>query len=358
MAFPSPPNHFGQLGQQFGYPGQFYGAAEVPTEMMAYQQLIDDQTRRKQPETGFFRRQPQRLNITAVLISLFVPWFVFCFVTYLLTFETHHEHPMTMYVLIGLASWVVFFFMAMAIMQERKISNLDTFGTPVQPKWYLFLFITSLASLLFGVLVGMTIYTSYSRPFYDLIKLGRYTEVNPATMHGEQVMDGGSLVFKDGTTLQKSLAFGFQNNKIYCVAPLSFTDLPLNTYDFWAVGIDCCTGNEGSFDCIMPNATIRSGVRVMEDENREWYRLAVQQAVSYHGIEANHPIFLHWVADADEEVNLYIKTAKRYFFGSMVGTYGAQIIAVALLVLRSSSTVFSSDRLCVLRSVGLEREDT
>ena len=117
----------------------------------------------------------------------------------------------------------------------------------------------------------------------------------------------------------------FKNVDTYCVAPVSVLQgpqfncrcaerrlsapggvvLPLETYDFWAIGMDCCSVNAADFhcgmglgwaSCLLPlshgrsaraaralagevgNSKAHSGLRLLDDRQRSFYRLAVEQA--------------------------------------------------------------------------------
>ena len=116
-------------------------------------------------------------------------------------------------------------------------------------------------------------------------------------------------------------SMAFKNVDTYCVAPVSVLQgrlwllpqfsqilcrvsmpggvvLPLETYDFWAIGMDCCSVNAADFHCgtglgwilsVRPekaklaggevgNFKAHSGLRLLDDRQRSFYRLAVEQA--------------------------------------------------------------------------------
>lgn len=87
------------------------------------------------------------------------------------------------------------------------------------------------------------------QPYYDIENLNTYPSINPAQEKGQQYMDAGRVYFADGTHLDKDFAHAFMNLDLYCVAPIVNGDDPLETYDFWAVGINCCSGVSPDFRC-------------------------------------------------------------------------------------------------------------
>ena len=52
----------------------------------------------------------------------------------------------------------------------------------------------------------------------------------------------------------------------------------------------------------LPPTRPKGGVRVTDDVDRDFYRLAVQQAQSAHAIKAVHPLFFEWTENALEQL--------------------------------------------------------
>merc|ERR1740138_1916629 len=123
-------------------------------------------------------------------------------------------------------------------------------------------------------------------------------------------------------------SIGFKNENIYCVAPIVMTnvtngktqEVAMKTYDFWAVGVNCCSGHVPDFKCgEYSNPDARWGLRVMDYDAREMFRLAVKEAEASFNIKAPHPIFVHWMMDPEAEVQAYKDDGFRFYM-KYVGT--------------------------------------
>ncbi|CAK9113294.1 Hypothetical protein SCF082_LOCUS52506 [Durusdinium trenchii] len=111
---------------------------------------------------------------------------------------------------------------------------------------------------------------------------------------------------------------GFKNDDTYCVAPIILGKDQMASYDFWAVGVNCCPGQSPDFRCgEYNNAHARAGLRLMSDVERPFYRLAVQQAEAAYNIRTEHPMFFHWVQDPVALTNEWISDGHRFVFKSM-----------------------------------------
>merc|ERR1719343_1541480 len=131
---------------------------------------------------------------------------------------------------------------------------------------------------------------------------------------------------------------GFKNEDTYCVAPVTsrFHNLTARgrvVYDFWAVGTNCCSGNGNDFHCgDYTGKKARAGLRVMQDDLRGFFRLAVQQAESAYNIKAVHPIFLYWLEDPTFEARSYREDGFKYFMLGMFSHFSLQLVLVMLYV--------------------------
>jgi hypothetical protein len=288
---------------QYGHPGM-YGSNIHATQSM-------------QQKGPFLRGERQRLNIVAILISLFLPWLIFCLVFWVVSFSLHYKNPFVCYVIMFLALSAVLVIAYFAFEAIRKKTK-DKFH---EPTWLFFLFITSFLAWLLGVIAGDINFYHYMEPYYDVTNLNTYDSVDPSRMRGQQLMDAGRVMFAPSSQLDLSRSMGFKNLELYCVAPIVGGNDPrhMPTYDFWAVGMNCCSGNRADFHCGEFNQNQASaGLRLMRDDQRAFYRLAVQQAEAAYNIRADHPLFFYWMHDPIEEVNAWMDEGiKNYMLGIM-----------------------------------------
>merc|ERR1719428_1211955 len=115
--------------------------------------------------------------------------------------------------------------------------------------------------------------------------------------------------------LDMKKAMGFKNLDLYCVAPIVNGDNQLASYDFWAVGINCCSGVSSDFRCgEFNNPHARSGLRLLRDDQRSFFRLAVQQAEAAYNLKAIHPLFFYWTDDPTSDMQSMLEEGYRFFF--------------------------------------------
>mmetsp|Transcript_49583 Transcript_49583/g.91466 ORF Transcript_49583/g.91466 Transcript_49583/m.91466 type:complete len:317 (-) Transcript_49583:45-995(-) len=276
-----------------------YGSAAKP------ENLIDVE----KPGAGFPMRgksDRRRLNLMAILCAVLVPWMVYATAVYALSFRVHFNHPLWALSIAILALG----FTCCTLWMARK-----EFQPNIPKTWYSFIAISCLVAWGAGLAVGDFIYGVHTRRGYELQTLNTYPGVDPSTQSGEEVMDAGRIIFKVGSRLDLKRSMGFKNSKVYCVAPIVLpgADAPVS-YDFWAVGSDCCSGLVSDFHCgEYSNPKASAGVRLMDDESRAFYRLAVQQAEAMYGIVAAHPLFFEWVQDPVQVVQNFKEEGDRLF---------------------------------------------
>merc|ERR1719291_811355 len=127
-------------------------------------------------------------------------------------------------------------------------------------------------------------------------------DVDPRDGPAAQYLDVGRIVFKDGSRIAEELSLGYKDGDTYCAAPIvaNSSSKPLASYDFWAVGINCCSPVPPiSFWCgqAEPGDTrARGGLRWMGGAaQRHNFGLAIEQAEAEYGYAAGkNPMLLTW----------------------------------------------------------------
>lgn len=201
-----------------------------------------------------------------------------------------------------------------------------------EPVWYTYIFVVSLCFWYFAQQLGEANFKSHVVPFMDVNNLNVYNNVDPVTYRGQQLMDMGRVTFIPGSHLDLSKSMGFRNMEMFCVAPVvsGNATTKLETYDFWAVGLNCCSGHVPDFHCGEFNVlNARSGVRLLRDDQRAFFRLAVKQAEAAYNIAAEHPIFMTWMTDPVNEINAYANAAVTVMMHTLYWAIGIQSILTA-----------------------------
>jgi len=263
------------------------------------------------------------MNIYPLAFSLFLPWLLFAVVSAMMTFVVRLEQPLLTGFVVIFALLAVLFVGCMA-QQHRKPADRD-------PSWLCFLFLTMLLAWVLAVLVGESAFESSAKPYYLMQNLNTYTDVYTNRLRGTQIMDAGVVMFANGTFLDIKKSMGFRSNGLYCVAPIVYGNATLATYDFWAVGKDCCSGYMPDFHCRdFSNPRARGGLRLVTEDDRPYYRLAVQQAEATYNINSVHPLFFEWVSDPFLTSESWMETSTRNYIMSVVVFFLLQLFLVLL----------------------------
>lgn len=304
MMQPNQPGVYGYGAANYGYPQphqlneNMYGYAAKPLR----------------PRGG--------LNVGMMLGSLFVPWILFVVVYAVESFSLHARNTSAMYAIV----WIVF--ALIMLLGAHTVRSMWSRTGRGDMNWLLFLFATSLVAWIAGLLVGEANFQRNMRPFYDETGLNFYPSVDPAVSEGQQLMDAGRILFTPSAHLDLTKSMGFRNRDMYCVAPIVGTNASAS-YDFWAVGTNCCAGHASLFQCgEFNNPNAHAGLRLMRDDQRPFFRLAVQEAEAAYNIRANHPIFLTWMADPMLEVHAYEDNGYRYFLLGIFVHFACQLFLV------------------------------
>lgn len=314
------PNHASQMSY---YNDESYGAMDAKLQSAAS-----------------LRNQRRRLNILGVATGFFVPWLLFTFVFAILSFSVHYTQPIVAYLCVSLGFIFVLVQGSLAVDSVRKQASGER---QCEPKWHLFMFATCFLAWSLAVQLGQSNFVHNMQPFYDILNLNAYPSVDPSLMRGQQLMDAGRVGFSANTQLDLNRATGFKNVEMYCVAPVTIrvanttNSMPLASYDFWAVGLNCCSGERGDFHCgDFDNPAAKGGLRLMNDDQRPFFRLAVQQAQAAFSIKSVHPLFFYWTLDPVVMSNTYQDDGFKYFLLGMFSHFALQLSLVTAAVLTFS----------------------
>jgi len=256
-------------------------------------------------ESLFAPGKRRRLNLVGICASVFLPWFVFTTIYTAMCFTIHFQRPILAkaFVAVGLLMSVVAFFLAYR-QQQRQFD----------PMWYTFASLAFFTGTILAAVFGDMNFLYNMQPYYDMQSMANYPDVNPAKDRGQSMMDTGMAYFVDGAGIDMKKSIGFKNDHLYCVAPISYGGDQLTTYDFWAVGTDCCSGVGSDFRCgEYNNPHARTGLRLMKADQRPFYKLAVEMAESAYNIKSVHPLFFSWVQDPLAELNVYQNDGFKYW---------------------------------------------
>lgn len=276
----------------------------------------------------FMPGKRRRINLVAICINIFLPWIVFCTVYAAMSFALHYQRP-TLAWLVVVGGLIAAGLTALLAQRTRQLER--------DPMWYTYAALAMLLATLLAAFCGDANFWYNMQPFYDIENLNTYPSVNPARERGQQLMDAGRVYFADGAGLDMRKAMGFKNLDTYCVAPIVFGEEQMASYDFWAVGVNCCSGVSSDFRCgEFNNPHARSGLRLMRDDQRPFFRLAVQQAEAAYNVKATHPLFFYWMQDPVAEMNSYRDAGFKYYLLGIFTHFAFNLFCVICAVVAFS----------------------
>eukprot|EP00929_Paragymnodinium_shiwhaense_P008116 TRINITY_DN112051_c0_g1_i1.p1 TRINITY_DN112051_c0_g1~~TRINITY_DN112051_c0_g1_i1.p1 ORF type:complete len:326 (+),score=69.97 TRINITY_DN112051_c0_g1_i1:92-1069(+) len=270
----------------------------------------------------------RRLNFAAVGINLLVPWLLYLVVSALVGFSMPVNQPVLFHALLLACSVFVVCTGYFCYHSWRLKAHGGGGGGP--PTWAAFLFLSSVMAFWLAYGVGSWSFSSNMAPYLEIMNLNAYPSVDPKNYTGQQMMDMGQVTFSQGSHIDVSKAMGFRSFDTYCVAPVVTGSGEMSVYDFWAVGINCCESRGDGYNCgEFSNAKARSGLRLMRDDLRSFFRLAVKQAEAEHKIQTQQPVFLYWMEDTAAELQAYTQAALSSWIAGAIIYFCAQTVLVA-----------------------------
>lgn len=271
------------------------------------------ENRKNQPRSIFYGGSRIYMNIIPVLLNVLAPWVVFIFCCGLTSFSVMYTARPVAYALLAAVTllWLILLFHAI---QVRRHSP--------DPTWWSYTALAMGVAIVSGTACGLHNFATLSRPYYEIRDLKVINQLHVGSEQGQNFMDAGIVFFAKDSQLDRVRSWHFKRHNLYCVAPIvdpsmqTVAEGDTPSFDFWAVGEDCCSHSSSDFRCgSWDSARARSAVRVLDDDVIPYYRLAVQQAETLYGVVAAHPIFFRWSEDPLAEVNSWsTKVFRRYLF--------------------------------------------
>jgi hypothetical protein len=284
------------------------------------------------PRSVFTPGHRIRMNIIPFFLNIFVPWGIFAFLLACNCFSIHYVSPFKTWCFNGITFVLWLVSVVMAIYMKKN---------DPEPSWFIY-FSVILGFALFGaVLLGEQIYDHNTRPYYTIKDLKVVGDLDASKEHGQNVMDAGLFYFAEGNQIDAMRSWHFKQGTLYCVAPVIkgfYPGVPdTQSFDFWAVGKDCCSETASDFRCgNYNNPLARAGIRILNDADRPFYRLAVEQAQTTYGIMSQHPVFFEWAADPLQIVHSWNTRAFTKYLMAVGFAFVFTIFGVACAAVRFS----------------------
>jgi hypothetical protein len=306
----------------------------------------------KPPVTG------KRIQPLSLAICIIIPPLIFILIYACLSFSFRHNLGLAMSSYFWVESHVasrflsfmigpavgIFFAVCLLGMGYGRLKR----GRPART--FLALGFCCLVASLFAWILGDGNYWQYMASYYDINDLDTYVNVDPSTERGQSFMDGGQVYFKESSYVAVENANAFRNNGIYCVAPIvrqplanqgsneqvnvgGTFDMPNSgTFDFWAVGVNCCDPTGMAFKCgDVGHQYARAGLRLIRDDQRAFFYMAVQEWAAKYGLPTKHPLFFYWVIDPLQTVTAtHLKGMWNFYSHSILYALGNFILAIGV----------------------------
>lgn len=167
-------------------------------------------------------------------------------------------------------------------------------------------FILCCTAAILGGFTGHYLWETCWQQYSEVSRLKIYKDIDTALTPGQQIMDAGAVDFARGTGIDTEHAGCFMNaGTTYCVAPIvangevkhSLGAAPaMGSYDYFAVGVNCCSCPDMEFRCgAWMNPSAEGGIRSTDLEARPFFKLAVDAWSSSYRKASKHPLFFEWV---------------------------------------------------------------
>lgn len=216
--------------------------------------------------------------------------------------------------------------------------------------WPISKFVLCWLAVLLGSMLGNHLWFNNFYPHARYQTLQAYEQVDPATDVGTRLQDSGVVTFADTVGVDRSRTGCLKNGAIFCIAPIvpngevpvpgqeqsqmaasNFSAGYQQQYDLFMAGINCCDC-PGEFRCGDWNSPMQlGGLRILDDKERQQFRLAAESWSSIYGKSMVHPVFFEWVANPVTVYNNFENRGYRLFLLALLSAPFGFILATVLL---------------------------
>merc|ERR1711879_530762 len=127
--------------------------------------------------------------------NVFLPWLLYSILSAVMSFHIHFKSPKWAYMFAVLCLATVVGTAWLAFSSIMKSGRGDQDKGRKSGTWYVFLFVAMSLAWVLGMLIGIQNFRHNLQPFYEIAVLNRYPAVDPNQIEGQQVMDGGRVIF-------------------------------------------------------------------------------------------------------------------------------------------------------------------
>ena len=143
-------------------------------------------------------------------------------------------------------------------------------------------FALCLLSVPVGSLVGHYLWQHYWQQYSEVSLLKAYRGIDPAVVPGSQIQDAGAVDFASAGIDSEHAGCFMNAGHTYCIAPIVTNGTMLHniagaprygSYDYFAVGVDCCSCPDINFRCgAWQHPWSEGGIRSTDLAARPFYR--------------------------------------------------------------------------------------
>jgi len=270
-----------------------------------------------------------RMNLIPLILMLVLPWAAFILTCSISAFKPKYLYPEIVDATIVILVVIWLLSIPFAVWARWSFT---------EPTWYTYLAVVLGIGVIAGPPCGGFIFKNLMEPYYRVLDLKTIHKVDVGVERGDTMLDAGIVDFVKDNYLDEMRSWHFKHHTVYCVAPIvtSRSDGPkTGSYDFWAVGKDCCSTTSADFRCgAWGHPHGNKAIRATSDEDLPNYRLAVQQAETMYGVVSANPVFFKWSSDPEAEVKSWEEKGYRNFLFFAVSSLVASVLLLTIAAWR------------------------